>query len=404
MDAKPQDIEGHLKNLKCSSLFLTIYDDIKNFTIHRNLYIKILIKKIMIRSSKFHHSRGIGYSIFILIIIFGVLTPSLAITDIPTSSIDEEPKLNILTTIAVPYDIVRSITGEHANVESIVDSSTDVHSFEGPTIQKIQNMLDSDVIFSMGVSGAEPWLENIVQDNPDLKEIIIPLGNLTEDGYEDPLLDNTFNPHIWMNPNVVKKMVNKATTALIELDPIRTTEFSANNITYQEKLTNLLINIESNKTAYFDRLKVVVSHPAYYYLFDLLGIERLATIEDHSGGEPGQSTIVDIINLMKEENCTLIVTSPQHSDEDALEIARSAGAKIAEMSAIPGIFENFQVIDYISMIEYCMDALRNPVDVEPDNYISGFVSWSFISLIGLSSIALIFSSKRKMHILSKNLK
>ena len=207
-----------------------------------------------------------------------------------------------------------------------------------------------------------------------------------------------------MNPNVVKKMVNKATTTLIELDSNYASEFSANNITYQEKLTNLLVNIESNKTSYFDGLKVVVSHPAFYYLFDLLGIERIASIEIHSGGEPGQSTILEIINLMKEENCTIIVTSPQHSDKDALEIARATGAKFAEMSAIPGIFENFQVVDYISMIEYCMDALRNPVDVEPDKYISGFVSWSIISLIGLSSIVLYFSLKKKMVIFSKNLK
>ena len=187
----------------------------------------------MIRSSKFYHPRIIGYLLFVLIIILGNFTPTLAIPDNHAGSIDEEPKLNILTTIAVPYDIIRSITGEHANVESIVDSSTDVHSFEGPTTQQIQNMLDSDVIFSMGVAGAEPWLENIVQDNPDLEEIIIPLGNLTEDGYEDPLLDNILNPHIWMNPNVVKKMANKATSSLIELvDPTRATEFSVNNITY----------------------------------------------------------------------------------------------------------------------------------------------------------------------------
>ncbi|MHA1562124.1 MAG: metal ABC transporter substrate-binding protein [Promethearchaeota archaeon] len=358
----------------------------------------------MFEIPKFHHLRVKIYPIFILIIIIGILNPSLAIPDNHAGSIDEDPKLNILTTIAVPYDIIRSISGEHANVESIVDSSTDVHSFEGPTIQQIQNMLDSKIIFSMGVSGSEPWLENIVQDNPSLNEKIIPLGNLAEDGYEDPLLDNSLNPHIWMNPNVVKKMANKATSSLIKLDPDHSTEYSANNIIFQEKLTNLIINIESNKTAYFNGLKVVVSHPAYYYLFDLLGIERLATIEEHSGGEPGQSTIVDIINLMKEENCTLIVTSPQHSDEDALEIARSAGAKFAEMSAIPGIFENYQVVDYISMIEYCMEALRNPVDVEPDNYISGFVSYSFISLMGLSSITLILSLKKKIVIFHKNFK
>ncbi|MHA1899785.1 MAG: metal ABC transporter substrate-binding protein [Promethearchaeota archaeon] len=346
----------------------------------------------------YYHPKIIFYSLFISILFVGNVSYSFAVPESRNDTIADELKLNILTTIAVPYDLIQTIAGDHANVESIVDSTTDVHSFEGPTTQQIQKMLDADVIFSMGVPGAEPWLDGIVRDYPSLNEKIIPLGNLTEDGYADPLLGNSTNPHIWMNPNVVKKMVNKATSELITLDPSHTAEFSANNVTYQGKLTNLLNNIESNKTTYFNGLKVVVNHPAFYYLFDLLGIKRIASIELHSGGEPGQSTILQIINLMKEENCSIIVTTPQQSDQDALEIARSTGAKIAEMSAIPGIFDNFQVTDYISMIEYCLFSLKNPVDVKSDQYIPGMTIWVIISILGLGSYALILKEKQKVKI------
>ena len=132
----------------------------------------------------------------------------------------------------------------------------------------------------------------------------------------------------------------------------------------------------------------MVNHPAYLYLFDLLGIERLRAVELHSGGEPGQATISEIIQTMETENCSLIVTDPQHSIANAEEIARATGAKIAEISAIPGIYPNFEVSDYISMIEYCMEALLNPVVVPPET-ISGFPLFSLMSIFGIITIVLV---------------
>ncbi len=296
----------------------------------------------------------------------------------------EEQRLNIVTTIAIPYDIVTTIAGDKADIISIVDSETDIHSFDGPTTQQITAMLDSDVIFSMGISGAEPWLEEIVNDNPELEAKIVNITSIHE-GYTDPLLGST-NPHVWMNPHTAKKMANTVTETLIELDESDSLVFAENNNTYQQKLDILLDNIDANRTLY-EGLKVVVNHPAFIYLFDLLGIERIAAIETHSGGEPGQATINEIIEKMEEENCSLIITTPQHSPSHAYEIARATGAKIAEISAIPGIYDNFEVKDYISMIEYILVALDNPVDppAERLNYSLSIVIISILSLIGASA-------------------
>ncbi|MHA1891321.1 MAG: hypothetical protein ACTSYS_10060, partial [Promethearchaeota archaeon] len=89
-----------------------------------------------------------------------------------------------------------------------------------------------------------------------------------------------------------------------------------------------------------------------------------------------QAHLDEIVQLMVKENCTLIVTDPQHSDRNAIEIARSvSGAKIATMTAIPGLYEGFNVTDYISMIHHCIWALKNPED-PPDLFIPGYsMSW-----------------------------
>ncbi|MBD3351466.1 MAG: hypothetical protein GF364_08260 [Candidatus Lokiarchaeota archaeon] len=308
--------------------------------------------------------------------------------------------LKIVTSIAVPYDLVRQIAGSDADIESIVDSTTDVHSFTGPTSNQINNMIAADVIFAMGVPGAEPWLADVVEDN-ELEGKMVYLGNVSEDGYADPLLDDSKNPHIWMNPNVVKEMVNLTTNKLIELDVSNQAFFEANNATFQSDLDDLLTNIENNKTAYFNGMKIVVNHPAFFYLFDLLGLNRLASIESQSSGYSGQSAVLEIINLIEEqEEEVLLVTSPQHSATDAYEIARETSSKIAQMSAIPGVYEHYSlgeydVSDYISMIEYCIWSLRNPTD-PPEDTIPGFNLLIVIGSIGITAFIVMFSIKRRM--------
>ena len=349
-----------------------------------------------IAHTKLHHFNQFTIATFLacLLLVSSSNNASLG-SGLPGSSAQEGDPLQIVTTIAIPYEIAMKIAGEHADIMSIVDSATDIHSFDGPTIQQIQAMLEADVIFSLGIAGSEPWLANIVEDNPSLSGLIVPLANLLEDGYADPLLDGEINPHVWMNPYTMKSMANITTAKLLQLDPDHSADFLAQNITYQTQLDFLIDNIAGNRTAYFDGLKVVVNHPAYIYLFDLLGVERLRAIELHSGGEPGQATINEIIQTMETENCSLIVTDPQHSVANAEEIARATGAKIAEMSAIPGIYPNFAVLDYITMMEYCMESLLHPVEV-PAETIPGFPIFGFLGLFGITALLLQKKTKNTM--------
>lgn len=332
--------------------------------------------------------------VFFVSIIFLVGVSSLNPTNAQIADLEGSAttSLDIVTTIAVPYDIVKEVAGEDANISSIVDSATDIHTFTGPTQQQINDMIAADVIFSMGISGAEPWFQDVVDDN-GLQSKVVPLADVSVDGEADPLLDGQKNPHVWMNPEVVKKMVNQTTVKLTELDAVNQATFEANNATFQTRLDKLLDNIDGNKTAYFDGQKVVVNHPAFFYLFNKLGLDRIESLETHSSGYTGQAAINDIIEQINSETGDVIlITSPQHSRSDMYEIARNTGSKIADMSAIPGVYEHwilddYSVPDYISMIEYCMWSLRNPQD-PPEESIPGY-SIVFLTVgIGLGLLIL----------------
>ena len=309
---------------------------------------------------------------------------------------NSDTNLKIVTTIAVPGNIVENIVGSSTNITTIVSGTTDIHTFTGPTSDQLNKIYEADVIFAMGIKGAEAWYwDDVAKDNQSIIDKTVNLTSLA-DGYVDPLLGGSINPHVWMDPNVAKRMANITTSTLINDDPGNAATFTSNNGTFQAKLDQLLVNIQGNATI-LNNTKVVVNHPAFYYLLDLLGIERIAAVEEHEGGgEPGQAHINEIIQTMNNEGCHLIITNPQHYPAEAIEIARAvSGCKIADMSAIPGEYENwytsYKVLDYVSMIEYCIYSLNNPGD-PPAEEIPGFLPGL---LILFASITIAFIIKRK---------
>jgi ABC-type Zn uptake system ZnuABC Zn-binding protein ZnuA len=153
-------------------------------------------------------------------------------------------------------------------------------------------------------------------------------------------------------------------------------------------------------------MKVVSNHPAFLYLFELLGIERLAVIQSHEDGtEADPQHIDEIVQIISDEteNVT-IVTTPQHSSDNAIEIAQATDSMISVLTAIPGEYHNhegklvydIEAFDYISMIEYCMESLRNPV-AAPES-IPGFgITLLLISTcLGLGIVAYFTIKKIKM--------
>jgi ABC-type Zn uptake system ZnuABC Zn-binding protein ZnuA len=130
-----------------------------------------------------------------------------------------------------------------------------------------------------------------------------------------------------------------------------------------------LLEFIQEKSLTFNGMKVVVNHPAYFYLFqeNLLNLTRLATIEKGEDQEPSAIEIADVIKIMTEKGCHLIVTDPQHRTENVYEIARETQSKIALLTPLLNvevIWNGKQVLisNYTQMIQYDIWALSNPIN------------------------------------------
>jgi zinc transport system ATP-binding protein len=319
-----------------------------------------------------------------------------------SSIVSSTAALKIMTTTTVPRDIVFNIGGNLVDVEAIVNGATDIHTFQGPTLNQIEHLAQANVTFCMGnisagLTDLEPWLP---VTNSTLGGIrIVPLIQAAMIK-PDPALDNANNPHAWLDPSNVKLMASTVTAELISLDPLNAPTYEANNATYQAKLDLLLNRVQAARIASLDGEKVVARHPAFTYLFDLLGINQVAIIEKVEGQEPSQTWINTIINLMRSEQVPIFVGQPQLNLDEIYSVARDAGVKVALLTDMPGItLGNGTTINtYIAMIDYNIDALLHPFD-PPAQPVDAVV----VITIALFSIAapltvVVLAARKKIHL------
>jgi zinc transport system substrate-binding protein len=274
--------------------------------------------------------------------------------------------LNIVATITIIEDAVKHVIGQ--DVPVVVPGSADPHSYE-PKSSEILALENADIIFRMGIEDLEPWWRTEWEDayvvdliDPNMLKI-------------DPLL-GFVNPHIWMDPNNMKNFTQEINQTLWTKEPLISNKwiYSNNTLNYLTILDELLDTIQYAKAIY-NETKLVVNHPAYFYLFqeNLLNLTRLATIEKGEDQEPSAKEIADVIKIMREEGCHLIVTDPQHRTENVYEIARETQSKIALLTPLLDVKVNWNgeqvlISNYTQMIEYDIWALGNPIN--PPNLLS----------------------------------
>jgi ABC-type Zn uptake system ZnuABC Zn-binding protein ZnuA len=292
--------------------------------------------------------------------------------------------------IVATMDLVADWTGELGetliDVTTIVTGLEDPHTYE-PTASEVQAIEECDLFIRFGIPGLEPWMTAFIAAHPEVTTKMLTLVNFSDHEYMeiDPLLGE-YNGHIWMNPQNVKAISAKIYSRLVELDPAREATYTMNFLNYQSDLDALLSRINTARTVY-NGVKVVVHHPAFYYLFQLLGITRLGIIEEHHGTEPSADHIAEIITTMIAEDCQLLVNQPQLEEDDVIAIARATGALIADLTPLLGVYN---LTTYIEMIDYNLYALAHPVPPPPVEFDSALLnSYLIIASIGTLIIVIV---------------
>ncbi|WP_019166244.1 metal ABC transporter substrate-binding protein, partial [Staphylococcus delphini] len=157
---------------------------------------------------------------------------------------ESEHKLKIVTTNSILYDMTKNITGDDAEIYSIVPVGQDPHEYEIKP-KDVQALTDADVIIYNGfnLESGNGWFEKalkqanksikddtVIQASKNVKPIYLKQGEKSE---------HNIDPHAWLSLGNGIEYVKTIKAALENVDKTHAKDYDKQGSEYLSKLEKL---------------------------------------------------------------------------------------------------------------------------------------------------------------------
>ena len=170
--------------------------------------------------------------------------------------------------------------------------------------------------------------------------------------------DFEFDPHIWLDPILVKQQVNNIKNGLIKADPQNKEHYEQNAMQYNKELDALDMKIKSSLSS-CSKDTFVPFHNAFTYLGDRYGLKIMALSGVAPDSEASAAEIAEFVDFVKDNDIKVIFAEELIDPRLAQVIANEAGAEVLLFSPIEALTQDEagQNITYIDKMEKNLDAL-----------------------------------------------
>lgn len=175
-----------------------------------------------------------------------------------------EGKIKVLCTIGMITDLVKEIGGEHLSVLTMVRGELDPHSYQLVKGDD-EKLAAAAIIFYNGLG---------LEHGPSLREYLSSSGKAVNLGDAikeiDPssiiFLDNTPDPHVWMDISLWSKAVPVIVDALSRLDPAHSMQYQENGAALIGKMEEEHLSLQKILAHVPEKNRyLITSHDAFNY-------------------------------------------------------------------------------------------------------------------------------------------
>ena len=278
----------------------------------------------------------------------------------------EAKKLNVVTATTDMAALAQEVGGDRIQVESIAKGYQDPHFVEAKPsfLLKLRN---ADLLIVVGLQLEIGWLPPLINQsgNPKIQvgaagyldasqfaEILdIPTGTVTRAmGDVHPM----GNPHYWLDPDNGRRIARGIAGKLGEIDPPDTAYYQQRFQDFDQRLSAAEQKWDAAMKPYRGR-KVVTYHNSFPNFAKHFGLKVIGYVEPRPGIPPTPSHTIELIGLMKRENCKIILVEPYFDLKTPQSIARDTGAIVVQY--LPSVGGEKQVTDYFQLFDYDIDLL-----------------------------------------------
>ncbi len=268
-------------------------------------------------------------------------------------------KIKILTSFFPLYDFVKNIGGNKIELKSIIPLDTEPHHWE-PTIQQIKEMYNADLIVYNGL-GFEPWIskmqETLSINNTNLLNLSSIVLSSSENNSVTNLYSNnlTIDPHIWLDPVLVKSQIILIGQKLSEIDPKNIGYYLNNTNSYINKIDTLDNEIK-NSISHCKYKDFITFHNAFNYFAKRYGLIPHPVFGTSPEGDILPKKLKEAVDLAKTLNITTFYTEdladPRLTETLSSEVLNG---KVLKLSPLERISEN----DLNSNVSYIIKMKQN---------------------------------------------
>lgn len=261
-------------------------------------------------------------------------------------------KMTAFVSIIPQAYFLERIGDSHIDINVLVGEGQSPHTYE-PTPQQMARLSSAKAYFAIGVPFEKNLIRKIKQSHKQLFVVE------TQEGITFRRLENhrhgdgkkehhgAVDPHIWMDPKLVKIQARNIHDALCRLDPGNADNYSANLKTFLSDLNDADKRIAAALAPYKGR-NIFVFHPAFGYFADSYGLHQMAV--EIEGKEPGAKHLASLIDKAKKEGVRVIFVQPQFSTKSAEVLAKAIGGAVVPINPLAR--------DYIANLERIASAIE----------------------------------------------
>lgn len=244
-------------------------------------------------------------------------------------------------TIPPLADVVARVAGPAWRVETIIPPGGSPHVFE-PTPREARLVAPARLVVTVG-AGYDGWAARLASACASKAALFdagaaagVEADDEPETGAAHAHGGLGHDPHWWLSPPLVAKILPALAAELASLDP-------ADAAGYRERATLFSEALARLDAALLEMLRPVsgsslfTAHNAWAYFADRYGLKVGASIEPVPGREPSPREIRALVLGARREKVRTLFTEPQFPPDVARVVASEAGLSVATVDPIGGV-------------------------------------------------------------------
>lgn len=242
-------------------------------------------------------------------------------------AVAQSAPIKVVATTGMIADAARQIGGNLIELKTLIGAGVDPHSFR-QTRSDILALMNADLILWNGLY-LEAQLEPLLLDLAQTHNVVAVAEAISQDILRShPDYEVRFDPHVWMDPTLWRRVVLAVRDALIMTYPEGEAIFEANAAQHLAEIDHLATYAQSSLSSVPKAARVLVTaHDAFGYFgrafdFEVLGIQGIST-----ASEAGLLQISTLVETLVTRQIGAIFVESSVSDRNIRALQEGAAAQ-----------------------------------------------------------------------------